>query len=382
MPSDVAIHTPLDVASIEPWVLRVPLAQPVVTPMGTVDCAIALFVKVTERSGETGWGEVWCNFPRFGAPHRARIVERVLEPFLKSREFAGPSQAWQAMHEATRLLSLQSGEHGPISAAIAGVDIALWDLVGKRLKQPLWRLLGGRADRVACYASLGRSHGGEALIDAALQRGFKGFKLRVWNDVDQHLGACVAARKQIGDGNELMADANSSWPLDRAADMIRRFADLNLSWVEEAIPVDSPVEVWQDLARRSPVALAGGENVFGAQAFEQQMKTGVFGVLQPDMCKWGGFSGGVPLARRIVAQGVRYCPHLFSGAPGLLASAHLLSAANAPGGSLEYGIEYNPPRDDFMNRAVDDGNLVLGDAPGLGIELDEARAARYRVALA
>ena len=376
------VASELNIASVDPWVLRIPIPEPVVTPMGVVDSAIALFVKVTEKSGETGWGEVWCNFPRYGAPHRATIVSKTLAPFLQSRSFAGPGQAWAAMHKASHILMLQSGEMGPISAAIAGVDIALWDLVGKRLKQPLWKLLGGRDDKVSCYASLGRAGGGEALIDEGLKRGFKGFKLRVWDDVDKHLAAYVSARKQIGDGCELMSDANSSWPQDRAADMSQRFAGLNMSWIEEAIPVDAPTAVWQDLARRSPVKLAGGENMFGREAFEQHIATGVFAVLQPDMCKWGGFSGGVPLAQRIVASGARFCPHIFSGTPGLLASGHLLASANTTDGSLEYGIEYNPPRDDFITHTFVDGKLVLGDAPGLGVVLDEERLATYRLRLA
>lgn len=375
------VASELDIATVEPWVLRIPIAEPVVTPMGVVDSAIALFVKVTEKSGETGWGEVWCNFPRYGAAHRASVVARTLTPFLKSRRFAGPGQAWAAMHQASHVLALQSGENGPISAAIAGVDIALWDLVGKRLNTPLWKLLGGQEGRVGCYASLGRAGGGEALIDKALKRGFTGFKLRVWDEVAKHLPAYVAARQQIGPDCELMADANSSWPQERAADMAQAFAGLNMSWIEEAIPVDAPTAVWQDLAKRSPVKLAGGENMLSREAFEQHLASGVFSVLQPDMCKWGGFSGGLPLARRIVGAGVRYCPHIFSGTPGLLASGHLLAAANTVDGSLEYGIEYNPPRDDFMTHELAGGKLLLGNAPGLGVVLDEARLAQYRVKL-
>jgi L-alanine-DL-glutamate epimerase-like enolase superfamily enzyme len=377
----VDVASELNMASVEPWVLRIPIPEPVHTPMGVADSAIALFVKVTEKSGETGWGEVWCNFPRYGAPHRAQIVTKTLAPFLQSRSFTGPGQCWAAMHQAAHILMLQSGETGPVSAAIAGVDIALWDLVGKRLKQPLWKLLGGRDDRVGCYASLGRAAGGEALIEDGLKRGFRAFKLRVWGEVDKHLPAYVSARQQIGAACELMADANSSWPLDRAADMSQRFAGLDMSWIEEAIPVDAPTAVWQDLARRSPVKLAGGENMFGREAFEQHIAAGAISVLQPDICKWGGLSGGVPLARRIVASGARLCPHIFSGMPGLLGSAHLLAAANTSDGLLEYGVEYNPPRDDFITHAIADGKLVLGDAHGLGLEMDEQRLSRYRVPL-
>jgi L-alanine-DL-glutamate epimerase-like enolase superfamily enzyme len=104
-------------------------------------------------------------------------------------------------------------------------------------------------------------------------------------------------------------------------------------------------------------------------------------VLQPDICKWGGFSGVLPLARRIVARGLRYCPHMFSGAPGLLASAHVLAAANSPDGALEYGIEFRPQRDDFVRHVVRDGCIEIGDAPGLGVELDPELLARHRLAM-
>ena len=86
------------------------------------------------------------------------------------------------------------------------------------------------------------------------------------------------------------------------------------------------------------------------------------------------------MAERIIAAGLRFCPHIFSGAPGLLASAHLLAASNSPDGALEYGIEYNPARDDFVQHEIRDGRLDLGDTPGLGVEIDMQQLLRYRVA--
>lgn len=374
------LESPLAVAAVEPSILRIPLAAPVKTPMGVADSAIALLVQVRLATGETGWGEVWCNFPRYGAFHRALIVKRTIEPFLTAREFAGPRDAWRAMHAATNVLRLQSGETGPISAAIAGVDIALWDAVGKRLRQPLWKLLGAERGSVDTYASLGRSHGFEPLVEDGLKRGFRGFKLRCWGDPAEHLEAYRQARARLGSEIELMADANSSWPLDRAVEWAQRFAEVRLSFLEEPIPADSPLETWQELARHAPMKLAGGENMLSPAMFDSALAGGAFGVLQPDICKWGGFSGGLPLARRIVQAGLRYCPHIFSGAPGLLASGHLLAASGSANGVLEYGIEYNPPRDDFVRQPLRDGRLQLGDAPGLGVELDAEQLARYRVA--
>lgn len=374
------LESPLAIAAVEPFILRIPLETAVKTPMGMVDSAIALLVQVRLKTGETGWGEVWCNFPRYGAYHRAVVIKRTIEPFVTSREFAGPAEAWAAMHQAANVLRLQSGENGPVSAAIAGVDIALWDIVGKRLQQPLWKLLGGQQGEVGTYASLGRSHGFESLVEDGLKRGFRGFKLRCWGDSAEHIEAYVKARKMIGSDMELMADCNSSWPLDKAAAWSQRFEPLRLSFIEEPIPVDSPVEAWQELSRQAPTRLAGGENMLTESMFDSALASGAFGVLQPDVCKWGGISGGLPMVRRIVKAGLRYCPHIFSGAPGLLASGHLLAAANTKDGLLEYGIEYNPPRDDFVKQPLRDGRLLLGDTPGLGADVDLERLARYRVA--
>ncbi len=165
MTSLSAILSTLQVESVTPHILRIPLDQPVQTPMGVVDSTIAVLVSVKVTTGETGWGEVWCNFPRFGAYHRAVIVNKVIAPFLKSRSFAGPVDAFEAMHKAANVIRLQSGETGPFSAAIAGVDIALWDIVGQREKQPLWKLLGGLSGNIQAYGSLGRSNGFEPLVE-------------------------------------------------------------------------------------------------------------------------------------------------------------------------------------------------------------------------
>ncbi|UUC95037.1 mandelate racemase/muconate lactonizing enzyme family protein [Comamonas sp. C11] len=374
-----SIQSTLSVESIEPHILRIPMAAPVQTPMGMVDSTIALLVQVKLTTGEQGWGEVWCNFPRFGAYHRAIIVKKVIEPFLKSRSFAGPRQAWEAMHRAANVLRLQSGETGPISAAIAGVDIALWDIVGQRERQPIWRLLGGRSGSINAYGSLGRSHGFEPLVEAGLERGFRAFKLRCWGDPKQHMEAYVKARAMVGSDVDLMADANSSFPLNEAVAWSQQFADVKLAFLEEPIPVDSPLEIWKALAAGAPMRIAGGENMISADTIEQAIGSGVYSVLQTDMTKWGGFSGTVPMSHRIVAKGIRFCPHMFSAAPGLLASAHLLAASNSPDGSLEYGIEYNPPRDEFLQTEVVNGHIEVGDAPGLGLNLDTAKMDRYRV---
>jgi L-alanine-DL-glutamate epimerase-like enolase superfamily enzyme len=127
--------------------------------------------------------------------------------------------------------------------------------------------------------------------------------------------------------------------------------------------------------------LAGGENMVTPAMFDAALSDRALAVLQPDVTKWGGFSGGLPLARRIVAAGMRYCPHMFTGAPGVLASAHLLAAVDAPGGMLEYGIGPHPARDVLLDRSVEGGSFALGDAPGLGLDVDARRLKPFLLAL-
>lgn len=372
---------PVRLASLEPLALEMPLDRVVVTPFATVRSVVALFVRARDEDGAEGWGEAWCNFPRFGHRHRARIVAEVLAPALVGRAFGSPVEAWTRTNEVTRPLRLQSGEPGPIAAAIAGVDIALWDLVARRSGVPLWRMLGGRDARVPVYASLARVDDPRPTLERALAEGFRAFKVRSIGGIGDHLAAVRAARAIVGEGPELALDVNGTWEPEAAIATIGELAPARLAWVEEPLAVDAPDATWRRLAQAAPMPLAGGENLIGAEAFDAALASPALRVLQPDVTKWGGISGGLPLARRIVAAGRRYAPHVFAGAPGLLAAAHLFAACGSGDGVLEYGVGWHPARDALLARALRDGAIELGEAPGLGLAVDTAALASYRVAL-
>jgi L-alanine-DL-glutamate epimerase-like enolase superfamily enzyme len=181
----------------------------------------------------------------------------------------------------------------------------------------------------------------------------------------------------VGVACELMLDVNSSWDAEAAIATIGQLEEDRLSWLEEPIPVDAPAATWRRLAEAAPMPLAGGENMSTTGMFDAALADGVLRVFQPDIAKWGGFSGCLPVARRVVAAGRRFCPHMFSGAPGLLASAHLLAASNSPDGMLEFGVGFNPVRDELLDGSARDGVLDLGDAPGLGLHVARERLDRY-----
>ena len=371
---------PVRLRSLVPVALEMPLERAVATPFATIRNVVALLIHAQDEDGVEGWGEVWCNFPRFGHRHRARIVADVLAPVLIGRAFASPVDAWAHMNASTRALRLQSGEPGPFAAAIAGVDIALWDIVAKKAGQPLWQLLGGSRSQVPVYASLGRADDPRPTLERALRAGLRAFKVRSTGTIDDHLAAVRPARAIVGEACELALDVNGTWDAEAAVATIGALAEARLAWVEEPLAVDAPDAAWRRLARAAPMPLAGGENVIDAATFDAVLASPALAVLQPDITKWGGFSSGVPLARRIVAAGRRYAPHVFAGAPGLLAAAHLLAASGSPNGLLEYGVGHHPARELLLQRELRDGALLLGEDPGLGLAVDTAALAPYRVA--
>ena len=135
------MNTVLRIMRLQVRVFRHPIARPVITSFGVMKDRPCVLVCAEDDQGVRGWGEVWCNFPSVGAEHRARLVNSVLWPMLEGRRFASPREAFAQMSAATAVLAIQSGEPGPLAQAIAGVDLALWDLVARRAGLPLWRVL-------------------------------------------------------------------------------------------------------------------------------------------------------------------------------------------------------------------------------------------------
>jgi L-alanine-DL-glutamate epimerase-like enolase superfamily enzyme len=278
-------------------------------------------------------------------------------------------------------MALQSGEPGPFAQAIAGVDIALWDLAARRAGLPLWKLLGGTSSRVGVYAS-GLNPGAPGQLAARCRaEGHRAFKLKVGFGRERDLANLDAVRAAIGDAALLMADANQAWSPAEAGAQAAAMAPYGLRWLEEPLRCDRPWNEWQALARAAPMPLAAGENIAGDAAFDAALASRALGVVQPDLGKWGGFSAVTGVARRALASGTRFCPHWLGGGVGLLASAHLLASAGGDG-LLEVDANPNPLREATCGAlaSIDDGCADLGDAPGLGAVPDFGALARYAVA--
>ncbi len=342
------------------------------TSFGTMTSRPCLLVRVEDGDGAFGWGEIWCNFPACGAEHRARLVETVAAPLLLGGTFADPGAAFGALERGSHLLALQAGEPGPFAQVAAGLDIALWDLAARRAGLPLVRLLGGERREVRAYASGIDPEEAAATVARARAEGHRCFKVKIGFGRERDLAAIRAARAALGPGEAFMLDANQRWAPEEARAFAPTIAAFGPLWLEEPLAADTPWQAWRELARLGP-PLAAGENLRGRAAFEAALESGAFAYLQPDLCKWGGISGGLPLARKIAAAGAVYCPHYLGGAVGLLASAHLLAATAGPG-LLEMDVDPNPLRTELCGEVlpVADGLARLPEEPGLGPEPDPA----------
>lgn len=367
-------------AALEAQVYRAPVEVPVRTSFGVMRDRPAVLVRAVDEDGTEGWGEIWCNFPTVGAEHRARLLEQSAAPLLIGREFETNEGAYRELAKALEVLALQTGELGPIAQVVAGVDIALWDLVARRAGLPLYRMfLDETVEKVAVYASGLNPDQPEQLASERFAEGHRAFKLKVGFGRQRDLANLKALRDVLGAECRLMIDANQAWSLEEAIAMARLVEPFGLDWLEEPLRADMPRRQWRQLARETRLPIAAGENIRGAEIFDEALREGALKVLQPDIAKWGGFSGCVPVGRKTIQAGVRFCPHWLGGGIGLIASMHLLAAVGGDG-MVEVDANPNPLRSLMAGELdVTEGTAVLAQGPGLGVTPDFETLREFRV---
>jgi L-alanine-DL-glutamate epimerase-like enolase superfamily enzyme len=373
---------PLKPVRIEVFHFMAPIAEPIVTSFGSIPARNALLIRVQDKDGAFGWGEVWANFPPSGAESKMRLLETIIIPMILGRSWVTPAAALIDLTQRMRRNAIQSGEPGPFASCIAGLEVALSDLAARKAGVPLWKALGRteKPEPLLAYASNLNPKGAPEYVAMCRERGYRAFKLKVAFDLKSDLENVRDITLGLKPGERFMIDANQGWDLATARPAIEAFSHFPLDWIEEAIPADDPPEHWAELAMLSRVPLAGGENLIGFQAFDAAINAGHLGVIQPDICKWGGISGCTAVARRAVAAGRRYCPHWLNSGLGLHAAAHVLAAVGG-GGLLEHDAMENPLQAVLAQPfpSLVDGRFTLTDASGLGAMPDLGQAKSFLV---
>jgi len=278
------------------------------------------------------------------------------------------------------------------------LEAAFWDIRGKVEGKPVWALLGGtEGGRVDVYASTGEVHPPAQRAEEVLKlrdMGFKAVKLRVHSfDPAEDVAQVEAVRRAVGDSIVIGVDANQGWrvaliddaplwTLERATEYARACADLGVAWLEEPLDMHAYDEL-AELCRRSDVPIAGGEMNGGWHEFKVMLEKGSYDIYQPDATMGGGIGDVVQVMEACRKQGLGYTPHTWTNGLGLLVNLHVY-AAGPRSQPIEYPFE--PPswvpeaRDGLLAepiRIAADGTVAVPDAPGLGIEIDEDKLARY-----
>ena len=342
--------------------------------------SVHTLIAVHTDAGIIGHGSVFSN----GGLVEAAL--KVLEPLYAGENALEPERVSEKLHQNTFWM----GRGGTLTHAISGIDIALWDVLGKALGQPVARLLGGvYRTRVMPYCSVLMEEPGLMRDVAAKARedGYRALKIG-WgpfgrrNDTKLDEAIVRAAREGFGEDTRLFVDAGGSdayWPqgLKWAIRTSHMLKDYNVGWFEEALKPDA-LEDFVELRKQSPVPIAGGEVLTRRQSFTPWFVRGAFDIVQPDATKVGGISEQRRIAWMAEEFGVRYIGHGWNTAIGVAADLQISAAmphtdvVEFIGGSAYVdGLLTEPFRLDA------EGYLEIPMLPGIGVSLDPEKVARY-----
>jgi L-alanine-DL-glutamate epimerase-like enolase superfamily enzyme len=353
----------------------------------------SVIVRIETDAGITGWGEAKAGVASTSAcGGLAAIINLDFAPLLIGQDPRDISRLWDTLYNMPRQgfaiaeghVFPALGRRGLSVSAIAGVDLALWDILGKSLDAPVWRLLGGRrAERMPAYASggwAGADRIGEQLLGYIEQGGFRAVKMRVGSmdgSVARSAARVRAARQALGPDVGLAADAHGTWTVAEAKAFCRMVEDCDLMWFEEPVTADDK-QGQAEVRRSSSVPISSGESEFTRHDFRELAELRAADVLQPDLAIAGGITEGIRIGAIASAFNLRLAPHLWSGAPAFAAGLHL-SASQSAGFILEYSLGHNPMLHDLIEERfpVQDGFVAVPDRPGLGITVKEEFVARH-----
>lgn len=325
-----------------------------------------LLVRVETDDGLVGWGEA---FGHAANPTTRTAIDSILAPMLLGRDADDiPALSKAALH-GTHLL----GRNGPFVYGFSGVEIALWDIAGKRAGQSLCRLLGGARDEVEAYASLmfyGNDETATKQAIAAHKAGYRHIKLH-----ERTAAAVAMCKPHLGDAR-IMVDVNCAWELEDARKLAEQLGREGAAWLEEPLWPPEDIEGLASVRGRG-VPIAAGENVAGYYGFKALIDGGAIDIAQPSISKVGGVGELARIIALCKARGIEVRPHSAYFGPGLLATLHVQAALlDDPLMEVFWADLEASPFDPWI-RPVN-ARMKVPQGPGLGVEPDLAVIETYR----
>lgn len=379
----------MKITAIKAHVLSSPVEQPFTSSRGWLyKSRGTCLVEIETDEGITGWGE--CYGPSAAA--RAFIDTQFAAQVI-GRDPFDVEVIWEHLYNRIK----DYGRSGMAIAAISGIDIALWDIVGKSCQKPVHKLIGGAfRTEVEAYATGMYFTDMERLTEEAVEEaqeyvalGFKAIKMKIGlGSIQRDFDRVKAVRDAIGPDVKLMVDANHAFSLPVAIRLGRRLQELDIEWFEEPISPED-IDGYIQITRALDMAIAGGENEYTRWGFRDAITRRAMDIVQPDVCAAGGITECKKIATMATAHGVECVPHAWGSAIGLAATLQFIAAIPDQPPSLvpypimlEFEQTENPFRDDLArNPITQSGGIVkIPDGPGLGIEIDRSVIDKYRVA--
>jgi L-rhamnonate dehydratase len=324
-----------------------------------------VFVEINTDQGLTGYG-LTGNVQVNGV---ADFINLQLAPFLKGKNVLDTEARWQEMF----LTFNNRWQTGVWSSAVSAIDIALWDLKGKYLKAPVWRLLGGARKKVQVYLTFGaKEYDKDELVEAAKRAvadGHHTLKMELiagnggenWQEDAERI---KAVREEIGDKIDLGFDGNEQWSINRALQLCKSVEQYDITWFEEPLYGNDP-RLMAQMRQRTSIPLSGGQNEGSRYRHLELLQQASVDILQPNVCFVGGFTEGLKVAAIAQAFDIMVA----DGGGMALHNAHLIGAVTN-GWRIEWHYHISMMLDMIYKNApkVEKGVLTLSDEPGLGLE--------------
>lgn len=360
-----------NIVKTEVRLISVPLDPPRGDAIQKFDALELPIVTITDKDGNTGTGFGYT----IGAGGTAilELIRKELLPQLDGEDSRRISYIGDKLSKSIHALT-----PGCLSStALAAIDVALWDLAGKRTDTPLYILLGGAKEKVPVY----NTHVGwlnrpldemiELSKEAVKKDGFKALKLKVGKDDkyedEERVGK---VRETVGRDVSLMIDANQSWTIDEAVPRLKLLEKFDLVWIEEPL-LATDIENFKKLGFHTNIARAGGESLYSIADFYHCVREDALDILQPDAARIGGISNAMKVCHLAKAANLRVAPHV----------SPELSVTIAAAVSNSMFVEYIPQMSPVLKKTVEikDGYAIPFDASGHGIEFDEDALDKFEV---
>lgn len=340
-------------------------------------------IRVETDDGETGWGEAF-------AP--GSVVAPVVDEFFRDAVVGMDPFDVRRLAEESYTDPYHFGGSVFIQSALSGIDVALWDLVGKAVGKPAHRLLGGQArETLTAYASTmyftEEDRPIAEPIEEAVEEGFAAAKIKIGTGVDADVERVRTAREVLGDDARLMVDINGNYRPRQAIRTVKAIEEFDVTWVEEPVPPENP-SGYREVKSRVDVPIAAGEAHYGRFEFKRLIDDRTVDVVQPNLGRCGGLTEANRIADMATTENVAVRPHVWNSAVGLAAAVQFAASVsdyphtrNVPDPMMvEFDRSENPLRDEILTTPFDPtgGEVSVPQGPGLGVKIDEDAVERYR----